>query len=1649
MIYSKSFELLSKHDAPIAGGKGASLGEMTRAGIPVPPGFVILASTFDKFLELTDINIEIDSIISQVKHNEIHTVEQASKEIQAMIMGVETPDEIKREIESEFAKLNTEYVAVRSSATAEDSSSAAWAGQLDSFLNTTATDLLLNVKKCWASLFTPRAIFYRFEKELDKQQISVAVVVQKMVESEISGIAFSVHPVTEDYNQIIIEAGFGLGEAIVSGQITPDSYVITKEPRQILDKNISVQERGIYRHSSNIGSDWRDIPQTHGAKQCLSDEQILELTELILKIENHYSFPCDIEWAFESGVFYIVQSRPITTLAIKTVGDKTSVIDIKAFKESIKNREYITQQGNVSIALLGNICNAIQREYMSPYGYDHIQPILTLQKGAQGICYFDLEMYRDFSRVSYSRIKDSVYNLQEYRDYKEISEIIDREYQNFSLSRDVKELKLKILNYFDLAKRYLASSLYCEAVDHQIVQELAKKSSVKNIDRFVEIAILPTKPSFIVHQNELVLGGEDISWTFANYFAAPTPEERLKLSDKKYAEISKKEIKAEIKNTKKLVKKNKKLVEGLMAKSSIQQKKLIEFVQASIDIRDERKEFILKLFTILSDSLRALAKEYSISYEAISTIGYNELDNLDDSKFLKTLQRRSEQGVAMISRGDNFAIAIVDYESAKSIIFDQLDNVNEVIGLCANKGSYIGKIKIIISENDFSKFQDGEILVTGMTRAEYVPLMRKAGAIITDEGGVTCHAAIISRELNIPCIIGTKVATQILHDGDEVEVDADNGVVKIIKQAKYNNSDIEFGIEASEFDKVESSPITTLEAKMKEKIKLNLEHSRAYSLSKMTAWYKSLTYYFPKILGVGLEYTTFIYNKKTGLVDVFYDHDELNKIFKEITALTNKNPKVMEDNIKKFLHLFDKLKLYFNNKIKIKTDAEFSKLLNDYALYWTYVAIIFVLPRFDIPEKIKKLASEAREKTQEYNEHIEDVIQTFVNTRHSYLKSDFRFILPEEIKNKNINKEKILQKIKIRKNGFLYFQGYVYEGDINNNLEKLNLFIQNDLPKETSELKGQVAYQGKVTGKVRIITLKEQIKNFKDGEVLVSPMTMPSYLPAMKKAIAFITDEGGVTCHAAIIARELKKPCVIGTKFATQTLHDGDEVEVDADKGVVKILTKANQNNNGGVYKIPDTFNESLDGYQFQPEGGRAAFFFLNYLLLSHYATENKDWPMGEVNVVSSSTDHNAKWFRIHQNHEEYRNTLTRFINKPELVAELYQYLETNRVALVKKLQDKDYQRATNAELKSFFNEVIKDYYKVLRPSTIIRLIDLGLVNRLKEIFANRTDSDNCLAIISSSSKPSFSLSEEVAVLSLAVEANKKHLPINDKKIHDKLLNIFDKYCFSELGYYNEKTKTMDQYSEKLQEAMVNSPEHRLDQIQAKATELMTQREELLKDLNSTDKITAEIAEEVTHIKDSYKLAMNQVLFSSEALLMEISKRVNKSIDYIKDLLPGEIGNLLDQKDIDVELVETRIKNHVFVVFKKRLYLLSGDEAKKFNTKYLQFDKSLSEFKGRCASGGHVTGKAKIILSPKDFSKMLEGDILVVMNTSPDFTPILRKAKAIIAEEGGLTAHVSIVSREMGVPAVVGVNHITQILKDGDEVEVDADNGVVKIIKRK
>jgi len=300
-------------DIRTAGGKGAGLGAMTAAGLPVPDGFVVLASCYDRFMDENGLRERIAARLQSLDGGDVAGLQKASATITEWILGEPLPRGVSRLVLDRFDSLAVPLVAVRSSADAEDGTDAAWAGQLETFLGTSRDDLLSNVRRCWASLFSPRALSYRLREGRAAQEISVAVVVQEMVDSEVAGVAFSVHPVTEDPDQMIIEAAFGLGEAVVSGIVTPDDYIVRKSDRQVLESDVRQQERALYLDRSG-GSSWRSLAQDLSGRAKLTHGQVLELAELVIQIEVHSGRPCDIEWAMRENHWYILQCRPITTL---------------------------------------------------------------------------------------------------------------------------------------------------------------------------------------------------------------------------------------------------------------------------------------------------------------------------------------------------------------------------------------------------------------------------------------------------------------------------------------------------------------------------------------------------------------------------------------------------------------------------------------------------------------------------------------------------------------------------------------------------------------------------------------------------------------------------------------------------------------------------------------------------------------------------------------------------------------------------------------------------------------------------------------------------------------------------------------------------------------------------------------------------------------------------------------------------------------------------------------------------------------------------------------------------------------------------------------------------------------------------------------
>lgn len=309
------------HDA--VGGKGASLGELANAGLPVPPGFVVTSETYRKFIESTGIDTELFRAVDVDPDN---SAELAGAENQAksLILETELPESVQEEILNALNQLgNDVFVAVRSSATAEDLPDASFAGQQETYLNITEPDVVEKVKQCWASLFTQRAIYYRGEQGFDHESVDIAVVVQKMVDAEKSGVMFTSHPSTGD-PEMVIEAAWGLGEGVVSGKVSPDNYTVSRGAMEITDLKVAEKKTMFTKDQSTGKTVEESVLVEKQQSQVLTEEEITELVQVGERIEDHYGTPQDVEWAIVDDEIFVLQSRPITTISTMTEGNEAS-----------------------------------------------------------------------------------------------------------------------------------------------------------------------------------------------------------------------------------------------------------------------------------------------------------------------------------------------------------------------------------------------------------------------------------------------------------------------------------------------------------------------------------------------------------------------------------------------------------------------------------------------------------------------------------------------------------------------------------------------------------------------------------------------------------------------------------------------------------------------------------------------------------------------------------------------------------------------------------------------------------------------------------------------------------------------------------------------------------------------------------------------------------------------------------------------------------------------------------------------------------------------------------------------------------------------------------------------------------------------------
>jgi phosphoenolpyruvate synthase/pyruvate phosphate dikinase len=1088
----QSFADISREDAETAGGKGASLGEMTNAGIPVPQGFVVLAGAFEQFLAETDLNVEIDTILHCVDIEKMHTVEHASETIQKLILEAKMSEDIEQEIREQFRVLGSAYVAVRSIATAEDSSSAAWAGQLDTFLNTTEETFLENVQKCWASLFTPRAIFYRFEKGLHASKISVAVVVQKMVQSEISGIAFSVHPVTEDRNQLIIEAGYGLGEAIVSGQITPDSYVVEKEPRRILDKNITEQERGIYRTSLVIpvktgiqnsevsANEWQDIEITKRNNQKLSDEQILELAELIIKIENHYGFPCDIEWALEacpnaeggrSGKFYIVQSRPITTLA------EMKPESISKNQGSIFNpQDYLSLGRWVAPTLAvvpwmrwseGKIFKDLAISIENP-NHVHIG----------GYSLWPISLKAAIEQAFLSDIESGRFMLvQKYLSYAQIELETFLEYTTKVKNFDDANATIALRDFFSAYEKVIPAWLiafFLGPIVEGRLRTVVDRYSL-NADTVLS-AITSERRTFsqLARQELWEIKKKIISYGLFEFVECKKYNELLQnreVKDALYWYVQKWEwiethhVSGDPLTLEKVLDELRDLKDE-QSKEDIstypeELQKLLEIAGDLAWLRLQSAETSAMVSFAARPLIRFLGEKIGLSYDEVIWLTAEEIINFVETGAVADKQELSERIKAWGGyRSADTVLKVLTGEELERVLGPLIPkhnlDVHELKGTVGYKGKVTGRARVMLTSRSDKAFVDGEILIASETTPDYVSIMKRALAFVTDQGGITSHAAIISRELQKPCIVGTKIATQVLHDGDLVEVDAEEGVVRILESNK----------EAHEDD--QTAQILT---KVYERdIPLILEDLWALTLSQdCEEAFGETNPYQPMILLYVTEENCQIWENEKGLR---WFQDQLLKKNEEGGEFIEKKMAEYKDALAKVVSFWEEGPAVDKSKLE-RYKEHLAKGLGLFS-YWYYTGT-----DERTPSALRKQALELRQRDEFFARNtvfIKDCCEALGCPREwaGLVTSDEFPRLP--------SKEELAR----RASGMVAFQGEYFNQDLQSFAHEHPEMMFRDLVvqiAETNVIKGEVAHRGVAQGKVIILKNEAGLSRVQPGDI--------------------------------------------------------------------------------------------------------------------------------------------------------------------------------------------------------------------------------------------------------------------------------------------------------------------------------------------------------------------------------------------------------------------------------------------------------------------------------------------------------------------------------------------------------------------------------------
>lgn len=817
------FNEIKKEDVLVAGGKGANLGEMTSAKINVPSGFVITADAYRDFLKVNGIDILIENGIKKSVDDKRKLLNEA-EHFRGKIKSGKFPERLENAIrEKYFNHGNNTRVAVRSSATAEDLPDASFAGQQETYLNVQGIESVLNaVRNCYASLWGNRAVSYRFHQGYDQTSVSIAVVIQEMIESEKSGVLFTVNPVNKKENEMQINASFGLGESVVSGRVTADSYIIDKSGK-IAQVNIGSKETQIIYGDKEtvevaVSSDKRKT-------RALNDREILELMKCGLEIEKHYRMPMDIEWAIKNDIVYILQARAITTL--KNSGNDITGNDL--IEKYIKGKKIKKDTREVMSFFLEKMPFAhrvLDFDYLMAI---NDQKVNILSEGGiilprnpiiddDGIQTFSDEgkrigknIFKFFNILK--NMKDFEFCYKKCKDFMniyetEIEEIKHLNFENMTLMECGNFLEESYALLQKLAYDRFKYALFPSVLNSKKFTKIIKKVN-SNYSSFDFYWDLDNKTSVItndvytmaceIRKNEAlkraIISGDNfkelykkfndfknISGEFMKDNGFKSDYNCYCLSAKTFLEDPDRltnilrPILNENSNESKDTKDFSKLmesIEGIYGKKYQDIEKQIKYFRYFHVVREESQYLWETLFYYVRKCVKRI--NFILLGDENIEIG---VANLFHKELLKAINRGNlnESDKEKINRrNEKFPLAVKVWEASKLLIFKTDGDVLK--GVSGSTGIAVGKVCLINSPKEFYKMKKGDILVCHLTDPEWTPLFKLASAVVADTGSALSHAAIVAREYNIPAVLGVGFATTKFKDGDTIQVDGNTGEV--------------------------------------------------------------------------------------------------------------------------------------------------------------------------------------------------------------------------------------------------------------------------------------------------------------------------------------------------------------------------------------------------------------------------------------------------------------------------------------------------------------------------------------------------------------------------------------------------------------------------------------------------------------------------------------------------------------------------------------------------------------------------------------------------------------------------------------------------------------------------------------------------------